>query len=145
MIDSNEKYMDVNLLPDCEKIKLIESEVSRLLLQININVKYRGYSFLKDCVSYIVFNNLICFNLSKEIYPVVSKKNNVSCAMVEKSIRLAIDQASCMYDSKKKPTNDLEQCIKNMFLINHTKYAISCLSEIIRNNIYNKKYTNFNY
>lgn len=135
---------EIDSLSYDDKLKLIDSEISRLFITINMNPSYTGFVLLKDIVSYLVINNKRVFNLSKEIYPILSEKYNLTPIMIEKSIRLAIEQTAFVF-SLNKGTSEIHNSYKNIFMKPQNKNFISSTAEIISSRIYNKKYNNFNY
>ena len=141
---SNASY-DLDKLSDQDRFRLIENEVFIFMINISFNSMYKGFKYFKDIITYIVFHKLKEINLSKELYPYICKKYNISEVMVEKSLRLAIEQASCSYNTKRDDKSYVHNCIKTLYMKPQNKNVIACVADIIYNKIYNQKSYDFNY
>ena len=77
-----------------QSTRLIETEVSNTLLAAGLHANNSGYIYLKDSVILVLKYPYMQHQLTKKLYPEVAKKHNVSAAIVERSMRHTINNAS---------------------------------------------------
>ena len=91
----------VSLLPELEKIYndrfndtwVFTRNLSDILVRFGISPKYKGFSYLIDCIEYGLRKNHKSIRYSSEIYPKIARIYKVSSSTIEKSIRVAINKA----------------------------------------------------
>lgn len=83
LVDEYEKKYKV------DNINHVES-VSDVLSHFGLSPKYKGYSYLMECIELGLMNCGKFIRYSSDIYPIVAKSHNVSTASVEKCVRDAI-------------------------------------------------------
>ena len=71
----------------------IQTRLSTILIEIGTPVNLQGYKFLKDAVCFVLDDNGLINCVTKKLYPLVAKKQGVSAAVVERSIRHCVDCA----------------------------------------------------
>ena len=71
----------------------IEREISKVLMTIGIPVNLLGFNYFKMAIMKVVENNKYLIKVTKFLYPEVGKMFNVTGAMVEWSMRHALDAA----------------------------------------------------
>lgn len=119
-------------------------EVTKLLIVLNFNAAYKGFTYLKESIIYLIKNKKCMINLSKDVYPYIGKKYHVSQPQIEKSIRLAISQASLSHDYN-KPDTDTNMFFREVLRSPKNKVFIAAACEAINNRLGSKKYSNFTY
>lgn len=78
-------------------IRLITA-IHDLLNECCINIKSRGYTYIKDAVCIIIDHGTLDVCLSADIYPYIAKKHNVSgTSRIEHNIRNSINAAYQLY------------------------------------------------
>ncbi len=75
------------LIPEYRK------NIRKLLSTIGIPAKVKGFSFLEEAVVMTLEDRCAVNNVTKVIYPIISRRFNSSSATVERGIRTAIDIA----------------------------------------------------
>lgn len=134
---------DINFSSEENEEKIIY-ETTKLLFVLNFNAAYKGFGYIKESIIYLVLNNKMDINLSRDVYPYICNKFCVTTPQIEKSIRLSLNQASLCQDFKKLPKElytyfkDVLRCPKNKDFI-----AVAC--EIIGSRLRGRKYVNFAY
>ena len=83
----------MNFVEDTQKRNTIINKITQILKSFDIYSNLEGFTFIKDCVEYVVINNLRCFVYKNDVYAVVARANNTTIACVEKNIRFAIKKA----------------------------------------------------
>ena len=69
-----------------------------LLNECSINIKSRGYTYIKDAVCIITDHGTLDVCLSKDIYPHIARKHGINgIARIEHNIRNSIDAAYRLY------------------------------------------------
>ena len=98
-------------IPDADTYQgnmMLIDAIYEVLNEYGINIKSRGYTFIKDAVCIIVDKKSMDVCLDKEVYPFIAKKYNVKGNYaVEHSIRNAI-KAAYMHSADRfieEPTN----------------------------------------
>ena len=76
-----------------KSIMLIDSELTNTLLSAGLPANLQGFHFLKEAVFEVIKNPTLIHQLTKKLYPQVGEKYGVSSAIVERSMRHAIDAA----------------------------------------------------
>ena len=73
---------------------LVSDIVSGYLSKLGFSPKHAGYRYIKQCIEYSIENSFdVGKSLYKDTYMIVARKNNGSCASIERNIRNAIHQA----------------------------------------------------
>ena len=73
---------------------MVSDIVSGYLSKLGFSPKHAGYRYIKQCIEYAIQNSFsIGKALYKDTYLFVARKNNGSCASIERNIRNAINQA----------------------------------------------------
>lgn len=75
------------LIPEYRK------KIRKLLSTIGIPAKVKGFSFLEEAVVMALEDRCVVNNVTKVIYPIISRRFSSSAATVERAIRTAIDIA----------------------------------------------------
>ena len=97
----------------------IESEVSKILLQIGVPAHIKGYQYLRSAILMTIDDNDVINSVTKVLYPTVAKKYQTTTSRVERAIRHAIEVAwdrgdvdtlnsyfgYTIHNSRGKPTN----------------------------------------
>lgn len=68
----------------------LETLISDTLFNLCITKNYNGYAFLSDAIALAAESDTIARCISKDIYPDIAKKYNVSVCSVERNIRTVI-------------------------------------------------------
>ena len=69
-----------------------------LLNECSVNIKSRGYTYIKDAVCIIIDHGTLDVCLSTDIYPHIARKHNISTiARIEHNMRNSIDAAYHLY------------------------------------------------
>lgn len=91
-----------------KNIRLLET-IYNVLNEYNINIKCKGYTFMKDAICIITDLERMDICLEKEVYPLIAKKYAVSGTdTVEHDIRNALKSAEFKTDLlMPRPTNKL--------------------------------------
>ena len=71
----------------------IKQEISKVLMIIGIPANLLGFNYFKMAILKVVKNDEYLIKVTKFLYPEVGKMFNVSGAMVERSMRHALDNA----------------------------------------------------
>ena len=71
---------------------MLKSKISQVLKDLSIPVHLNGYKYLKDAIE-ITCSSSKHVRLTKEIYPAIAKKYNVTSGSVERAMRHAIEKA----------------------------------------------------
>lgn len=71
----------------------LEEKVSRIFINVGIPPHIKGYVFLREGVVMAVNDPEIINNITKKLYPMISKKYNTTPSKVERAIRHAIEVA----------------------------------------------------
>lgn len=71
----------------------ISNDIANILNKLCITPNYNGYNYLKEAFKIIVENNNPCMIVSKELYPEIAERLNVTKSGIERSIRTAIARA----------------------------------------------------
>lgn len=101
------------------KDDVIEERATMHLLAIGIPTNLAGFRYIRRAIHYVVNDQEILSYMTKRLYPVVGSDFNANGAMVERSIRHAIEVGYAkkrllginelfnidMYDLSYKPTN----------------------------------------
>lgn len=77
-----------------QSTRVIETEVSNTLLAAGLHANHSGYLYLKDSVILVLKYPYMQHQLTKKLYPEVAKIHKVSPAIVERSMRHTINNAS---------------------------------------------------
>jgi len=83
--------------------KNVEILTEKTILYMGIPIKMTGYGYICEAVYMTLENRETVPSITKEIYPVIAKKNRVSTGSVEKCIRHAIEHA---WDSDNAPIRE---------------------------------------
>lgn len=88
----------------------IINKINKELDKLNYNFSYIGTQYLSECIYEIYINNILSFNLSKDIYPIIAKKhstnvNNIKCNIFQATL-------NSYYDCEQ---NKLEHYFKRYF------------------------------
>lgn len=74
---------------DSTILKYAVNNINEFKIPVNLN----GYACIKECVVYVVENNIQSVVFNRDVYPAVAAKINSKVANVEKSMRDAIKKA----------------------------------------------------
>ena len=114
---------------------IIESEITNALLTAGISANLQGFHFLKDAITESVKQPNLLQQLTKKLYPDVGKKYGVNSAVVERSIRHAIDNSF-----KSNGLYGLNELLSSQYYNGTEKPCNGCfialLSEIVKKNMY---------
>lgn len=123
----------------CINMFLVSDIVSGYLSKLGFSPKHAGYRYIKQCIEYAIQNSFsIGKSLYKDTYLFVARKNNGSCASIERNIRNAIAQAKLNTGFEVEGFDDLNsQKITNRYFLS---YLVDKLSN--NENIYNSNSNN---
>ncbi len=114
---------------------IIESEITNALLTAGIPANLQGFHFLKDAITESIKQPNLLQQLTKRLYPDVGKKHGVTSAIVERSIRSAIDNSF-----KNNGLYGLNEMLSSQYFNGTEKPCNGCfialLSEIVKKNMY---------
>ena len=118
---------------------LVSDIVSGYLTQLGFSPKHAGYRYIKQCVEYAIQNSFsIGKSLYKDTYLFVARKNNGSCASIERNIRNAINQAKINTGFEVEGFPDLKsKKITNRFFLSYIVDKLSHNENIYDNNANN--------
>ncbi|GGH86385.1 hypothetical protein JOD43_003507 [Pullulanibacillus pueri] len=71
----------------------LDSEISKLLLEIGVPAHIKGHRYLSDAISIVCQDFSTLSSITKGIYPQIAKKYNTTATRVERAIRHAIEIA----------------------------------------------------
>lgn len=71
----------------------LESEISKIFINVGIPPHIKGYAFLREGVKLAVENPMIINSITKVLYPKIGEKYGTSASKVERAIRHAIEVA----------------------------------------------------
>lgn len=71
----------------------IEVEVTRIIHQMGVPAHVKGYLYLRDAIIFVVHDANLMGAVTKELYPMISKKYDTTPSRVERAIRHAIELA----------------------------------------------------
>ena len=80
------KYGSINLVE-----KNLQLSVTKILHDLGIPSNIKGYSYIRDAITLVYNNPELIGGITKELYPEIGKKYNISITRVERSIRHAIE------------------------------------------------------
>lgn len=63
-----------------------------IIRKFNITSKYRGYYLVMDAIEIAYKNQNQCMHITKDIYPILAGKHNVSSRSVEKNIHTIVEK-----------------------------------------------------
>lgn len=69
----------------------VEQRTTRMLLEVGIPVNLQGFKFLRAAIIEVVKDPELISFVTKRLYPLLAAKFNVSSAVIERSIRHAIE------------------------------------------------------
>ena len=64
--------------------------VYKIIRYFHINSKYKGYPLIVDAINFYVENYGQSIKITKDIYPLLSKKYNIPISCVERNIRTVV-------------------------------------------------------
>lgn len=73
--------------------KSLEVTISALLRELGIPTNIKGYQYLKDAVTTVVYAPTMINAITKELYPHVARRHDTTASSVERAIRHAIECA----------------------------------------------------
>lgn len=103
-IKGNKKLQDLLsdlMMNNNKNEKIIKEKINKELRYLHFNFSHKGTSFLRDCIYYIYVKNSRKFNLSNEIYVIISKKYNLSVNTIKCDIFQACSNAYYECEEKK--------------------------------------------
>lgn len=65
--------------------------VRKIIRYFRINSKYKGYPLIIDAINIYIDNYGECIKITKDIYPILSIKYNVSASSIERNIRTVVE------------------------------------------------------
>lgn len=71
----------------------LEIDISTILREIGVPAHIKGYQYMRDAISIVVENRDLLSGVTKELYPIIARKNNTTPSRVERAIRHAIEVA----------------------------------------------------
>lgn len=71
----------------------LEIEITNLIHEIGVPAHIKGYQYLRDAITIVVKDMDILSAVTKELYPMIAKKNQTTPSRVERAIRHAIEVA----------------------------------------------------
>lgn len=149
-LSQNNRYDDILLTPEVSspgkneghKTESLKLRISKLLKQLGISPKLKGYSYIRAALEIILNDSQAILAITKKIYPAIASRYNTSPSNVERAIRHAIiilwETDSRIYYNKitqhhsdLKPTNGqfLAQLAEFLSLDNNAPAATQSLSD----------------
>lgn len=64
-----------------------------LMRKFGITTRYQGYFFLPEAIDIAVKQYGSCMKITKDIYPIISKRHGISTKRIERNIRTVIEKA----------------------------------------------------
>ena len=97
----------------------IETEITNIIHEIGVPAHIKGYLYLREAIKMVIDNVELLGAVTKELYPSIAKKFNITPSRVERAIRHAIEVAwsrgkvdtinqlfgYTVHNTKGKPTN----------------------------------------
>lgn len=71
----------------------LETDITKMLHELGIPAHIKGYQYLRDAISLVVWDREMMEAVTKILYPEIAKKNYTSSSRVERAIRHAIEVA----------------------------------------------------
>jgi len=71
----------------------VEELISRRLTELGVPAHYKGYRYLRDGISLVVYHADLLDRVTKGLYPIIAKRNRTSPEKVERAMRHAIETA----------------------------------------------------
>ena len=71
----------------------LEIDISTILREIGVPAHIKGYQYMRDAISIVVDNRDLLAGVTKELYPIIARKNQTTPSRVERAIRHAIEVA----------------------------------------------------
>ena len=113
---------------------LIDTEITTALISVGIQANLQGYDYLKEAVFMTLKEPTLIHKLTKELYPAIAEIYGSNPAVVERSIRHAID---CSYQNK--GLYGLNELLDRRFYYGEGKpcsgFMIALLREIVKKNL----------
>ena len=108
-------------------IKLLKT-INAVLDENCINVKSRGYTYLRDAICIIIDRKSLDVCLVKEVYPYIAEKHHMSLSKVEHNIRNAVASAH----KKCRTCYPERKCILNSFegKVTSKKFLLKAVQEV---------------
>lgn len=69
----------------------VERQVGQLLSSLGVPPHFKGYTYLRDAITCVVFQPDLLGAVTKELYPRVARERNTTSTKVERAIRHAIE------------------------------------------------------
>ena len=86
----------------CHRKITLNKVIHELLIECSVNIKTRGYTYIRDAICLITDHDTFDVCLSTDIYPHIAKKHDIrGISRIEHNIRNAIDAA--YRSSRQKP------------------------------------------
>lgn len=63
----------------------------KIIRYFNITSKYKGYPLIIDAINLYISKDGDYIKITKDIYPIISKKYNISTSCVERNIRTVVE------------------------------------------------------
>lgn len=100
-LSQNNRYEDILLTPEVSspgnpgknkgyKTESLRLRISKLLKQLGISPKLKGYSYIRAALEIILDDSQAILAITKKIYPAIASMYNTSPSNVERAIRHAI-------------------------------------------------------
>lgn len=101
---------------------MIQKEIQKTIRQFRITSKYKGYLLIIDATILYLEKDFI--QITKDIYPILARKYNMSTASVERDIRTVIE--TCWRNDKRAVQNlfgyELTKCPSNSEFLDAISY-----------------------
>lgn len=114
---------------------IIESEITNTLLRTGLPANVQGFHFIKEAMKAVIKDPNLLHKLTKRLYPEIGQKYGVSAAIVERSMRHAIETAS-----KNGGLENINEILNAQYFNTNEKPCNGCyialVSEIIKKNLY---------
>lgn len=65
--------------------------ICKTIRQFRISSKYKGYPIIVDAIEMYIVNNGKTVQITKDIYPILAQKYNMSLSSVERDIRTIVE------------------------------------------------------
>lgn len=113
----------------------IESELSNYMLAGGLPANLQGFQFLKESVMEVVKDPSLMQQLTKKLYPMIAERHHINAAVVERSMRHAVDVAY-----RSQSLYGLNDMLQAPFFINNEKPCngtmIALFAEMIKTNLF---------
>lgn len=106
LLIKEDEISKVVFLEDDKNVSGFQILLSKVLDSTGMNRKCSGYNYLIETCMFMYMNNRFDYMITKDIYPMLALKNNVSCGSVEQAMRNVIKRVWDMRNETDAYNND---------------------------------------